>query len=573
MKKTLLLLSCGLLLLMGSLRAQNTIPLPNSSFEQWYQHQGYSITVFFTEMPIYDTFSMPMGWEPLNYPVNETMSIMGMPLSINTNLPLIKVNRETGVVPDGSSAVKLQTIKIEDIINSTVYALASSSLDPTLVQTIFPSVLATAELNVEALMPFITSSLTSNLDALLDTLLSADASNYISGGLPLNGLKPATLTGSYKYHSAVSGDNGGVFMLGTRYDSVNHRRQVVGGGFNLALTDIAEYAPFQVDYMPLTVPAIAPDTLVVVIASSVSTNMQQGSYLCVDNLQLFTAPDTCSDVVGLSVENQVVDAFPEMVLSWGSNAPVVHWEVEYGPQGFTPGNGTLEVTTTPSFEIYPLEISGVLLPDTWYDFYVRSVCDDGIYGDYDSVHYHTSCASVSNLTVHGSGDELAVNANNMIEGYTVSWTDTYSDSWTVYYGIYDSRFPDNWGIAVSVDTPFFQLPPLQPGKLYTVAVTADCGPDVGGRTSLVEFRTISLSSIADADDVALSVTPNPANGRCQVFTDGLPATLKLFSLDGRLLQEVTTDGTPVTLTLSLKGLCLLQATTIKGTTTRILLNQ
>jgi hypothetical protein len=55
-------------------------------------------------------------------------------------------------------------------------------------------------------------------------------------------------------------------------------------------------------------------------------------------------------------------------LNWDQNGSVVSWDVEYGPAGFTRGNGTLINTTSK-----PLSITG-LNSVTSYDFYVRSNC-------------------------------------------------------------------------------------------------------------------------------------------------------------------------------------------------------
>ena len=54
---------------------------------------------------------------------------------------------------------------------------------------------------------------------------------------------------------------------------------------------------------------------------------------------------------------------------------------------------------------------------------------------------------------------------------------------------------------------------------------------------------------------------------------GEAAELKLYSLDGRLLQTVTTEGSTVTLQLPAQGVFLLQATTASGTATRKIISK
>lgn len=403
MKKNITLFFLSFIFMGLSGRAQTPMTIPNGSFEQWTSHDGYSVTVIFVPLSVYDTFSTPNVWNFPSYPVNQTLSFMGMNVDINTAVPLVKTTRETGTVPDGNTALKLHTIKLEDIVNPTVLTLAASYIDSSLTQQVIPSVLTTGDINIESFIPLISNLMsgTGSIFSLLPTLLTEDVNNYFTGGLPLNGFKPGRITGSYKYHSAVSGDNGGVMMLGTRYNTSTHKREVVGGGINISLTDVNAFTPFEVEYQPLSAlvpgsPNYKPDSLIVILFSSAGTNMQQGSYLCLDNLELWPAPDTCASILDITVTNQV--------LTWVGSSQPDRWQVEYGPQGFQYGSGTVVETEHSYLELS----SGLLSPDTWYDFYVRSVCDDTIYGDWDSVQYHTP--SVEGIN-EASNPQLTVRPN------------------------------------------------------------------------------------------------------------------------------------------------------------------
>lgn len=670
MKKIVLFMSLGIMLVGGMfhipLQAQVSMTIPNGGFEQWSSHSGYSVTVLFVPISVYNSYSTPSTWNYLIYPVNETVSLMGMNVNINTSVPIVKTTQETGVVPEGSKAVKLHTIMLEDIVSSTVLSVAGSYLDPSLSQQVIPSVLLTGEVDIDAFIPLLSDLMSGSGDifSMLPALLSEDVNDYITGGLALDGFRPGRLTGSYKYHSAVGGDNGGVMMLGTRYNNATHRREIVGAGFNISLVDTGAYTPFEVEYLPLGElvpgsPNREPDSLIVMLFSSASMNMQQGSYLCLDNLMLWPAPDTCADITALAavpqihettlnwsiadsadsfeieygpvgfplgsgntatsavtslvlngldagttydayvrticsdsvygewsnvqfttytdtcasvldlmMQNTVYDAPPEMVLTWHGSSLPDRWEVEYGPQGFALGTGITVETAEPYFEIYPLERNHTLSPNTWYDFYVRSVCGNDVYGDWDSVHYLTPCAEVSALVV--KGDNTSVTADNLISGYSVSWTDnTDTRRWSVYYGIYSSEFPDSWGTYVMVDTPYFEFPPLVPERRYTVEVTALCAEDNYGEPEMVSFDTPAIVGIETADAVTLTVSPNPAHEQCEVsLSDNRPVELELYSLDGRLLQTLSTDGQTVTLCLPSQGVFLLRASTSLGTTTQ-----
>ncbi len=754
---------CFALLLLQSIGfSQTSMAVPHGSFEQWTAHSGYNVSFLGMALPVYSDYSTPTGWDYLAYPVNETFSALGTNITVNTTIPLVRVSQETGTVPDSNTAVKLQTFMLNEIVTGLVYTLAAPNLDPMLTSTVFPSILLTGSLNPDSLMPIVTTLLdnTDSVESMLVGLAGTDVNNLITGGIALGSFEPSRLTGSYKYHSGDSADNGGVLMLGTHYNTTTHRREVVGGGLNIALTDATSYTPFTVEYQSLheldaTFAEQTPDSLIILLVSSASENREQGSYLCVDNLWLWqdssgvvpptpdtcagvtglaavpaihnaslswtavtgaigyeleygtagfthgsgtmvyptsntavlnglaantaydvyvraicsgttygdwasvtftTLPDTCADVVGLTAVPGIHEAvlnwnttatvdgyeleygtagfaqgngttihpsagtatltglaantaydvyvrtvcntttygewssvnfttqpdtcanvrwieavnvagndgpFPQMELQWLGSSQPDHWEVEYGLQGFEPGNGTLAETNETSFAIYELEQQDVLQPNTWYDFYVRSVCEGGVYGEWNSVHYRTFCASVEDLTL--VDDNVSVNADNLIEGYRVTWGDNSGTAqWTVNYGTPNVY---NWHSA-TVNEPTFQLEPLTPNTLYQVEVSALCGDDNYGDVRYVEFTTINVG-IAEADVSALTVSPNPANGVCVVdLSSGEPAELKLYSLDGRLLLTIAYTGTPVELQLPSQGVFLLHATTSAGTVTR-----
>ena len=676
MTKRLHVLLLGLLLLGSSLRAQTSMPVPHGSFEQWVSHPGYSVSFFGLSMPIFDTFSSPVGWDYLAYPVNETLPVPGLPISINTTIPLLKVERLTGSVPDSSTAVRLQTFMLEDMVDANIYSLVSGMLDSMLTHTVFPTVLSTGTVDLETFIPIV-SNLFSGMDSieqLLVSLAQMDVNELITGGIPLGGFVPSRLTGSYKYQSADSGDNGGVLLLGTHYNTLTQQRDVVGVGANIALTDISNFAPFTVDYTPLHVmepsfPEQSPDSLIILILSSISDSMQRGSSLCVDNLMLWhdsippAAPDTCAHIVGLTAipdihecvlnwsTTAVVDSFEleyglagftqgsgttlsltnntatltslaansaydiylrtrcsdsiygdwtflqfqtgqdtcarvldltlqvvpdtyEYEIRWWSATQPHHWEVEYGLQGFEPGNGTVVTTTEPYFGIYTID--NTLQPNTWYDFYVRSVCDGDIYGEWDSVHYRTACATVQNLAVEGEGN-LTFTLDSLVSGYKVTWTDTTATTeWMVEYTLVGPGQPDlpPRPVSATVNAPEFNLPPLRPDHRYRVEVRALCGEGNMGEIMMVVFVTAPLPvGIAESGQTRLAVSPNPAQGRCTVSLEGdETAELKLFSLDGRCLQTIQYVGSPVQILLPSQGVFLLQATTPSAVVTRRIVN-
>ena len=659
MKRFIVFLSLCILLATGVSRAQVPITLPNGSFEQWTNHQGYTVMVF---VQVYSSYTTPTNWNYLSYPVNESLGT----ITINTNIPLIKASKVTGNVPDGNNAVKLQTFMLSDIISSTVLNLAGDAIDSSLRQQVIPSILTTGAIDVESVLPLVTNMLSGSGDilAMLPTLLTMDVNDYVSGGIDLGGYRPGRLTGSYKYQSATSGDNGAVIMVGTRHNTVTNKRDIVGVGLNLSLYDTNEYTPFEVEYMPLNalvggMPSPDPDSVIVIAVSSASTNMQQGSALILDNLVLWSAPDTCADITSLTAvpgiheavlnwsvidpadgfeieygeqgfepgtstvdtltgttltitgldANTQYDAYvrtvcsdtvygdwsmvqfttgddtcatvvsialndisngsePQMVLQWSGSSTPGHWELGYGTHNFVHGTGTTVTVLGTSYDIYQLELQS----NTEYDFYVRSVCDSSIYGDWAMVSYRTPCAPIEALTV--SGSNITATGDNMLHGYVASWTDNSgTNQWHVMYGIYGTP-EDAWGTTTTVLEPLYALPALMPETMYTVAVIPSCGNGNFGPIARASFTTENLMGIDNAGTMVLRATPNPAHGQCTVTAaNGKPAELRLYSLDGHLLQTITSIGEPVVLQLPATGVFLLEAYSAEGASIMKIVNE
>lgn len=397
---TLLLLSLFFLLSL-KLFGQNEstiIPLTNNGFESWSTGNGYNVSVLFFSLPVYDSYTYPTGWNYPTYPVNETITYSGMNVNVNTDLPLLKVSNETSGVPEGSHAIMLQSFMLSDIINPTVYNLASSSFDESLTTTVFPTVMSTGVIDIDQLLPLM-DDLTGNfgnLSQLVSVFAGVDLNTLIAGGISLNGEIMGRMTGYYKYASAVGGDNGGVLLLGSKYNSATHRRELVGVGYTTALTDVSNYTPFEINYSPLseidsTYTYVQADSLVIMLLSSANTSPQQGSSLYLDNLQLWTGfppvvvSDTCSAVFNLTVNS--VDT-THASLSWTYEGTPDHFESEYGTQGFVLGQGTPVTPAGSSLSLLNLA------PDTYYDVYVRSVCGDDVRSEWSMVTLHTDTLPV-----------------------------------------------------------------------------------------------------------------------------------------------------------------------------------
>ena len=562
MKKVILFFALGLTVI--GLRAQTPMPLPGGSFEQWETHPGYSVTVLFMPLSVYGSYTTPTGWSHLSYPVNESTSVYGMTVNINTSVPLVNASPDTAGAPDSAKAARLQTIMLSDIIKPTVLSMAGDMIDSTLQQTVFPSILSIGELDLVALMPLLTSALgdMSNIEAMIPTLLTMDVNDYVSGGLPLDGFRPASLTGNYKYQSAVSGDNGGIVLVGTHYNPVTHHRDIVGAGASLSLTDTPTYIPFTIEYAPLSdiIPgssAEAPDSLIVLILSSASQNMQQGSVLWVDNLVLWSTPDTCAAITGINATAGIHDA----TLAWSTTDPADAFELEYGQAGFVPGSGNAVTTTGTTYTLDGLTAA------TQYVVWIRTLCSDSIYGEWSSFSFTTApdtCATVLDLAV--AGDE-----NNAL----LTWRgSSQPDHWEVEYG--EQGFSHGNGTTIETNDTQLELTAieLQSDTWYDFHVRAVC--DVYGGWASVQYHTpapaVGIEN-AFGDRNQINIYPNPANGMCVVsLRNEGPAELHLYSLDGRLVQTVAIADSSATLQLYEQGIYLLKAVTPHGISTYKIIN-
>lgn len=555
--------------------AQISMNVPNGSFEQWTSHQGYSVSALIMSIPVYNSYSTPTGWNHLSYPVNETVSVMGFNVNINTDLPLIIASQETGTVPDGNSAAKLQTFMLSDIISSTVYSMAASSIDTTLTNMVFPSVLSTGAVNIDHFIP-IMNTLISNMDsieALLASMATEDVNYYITGGISLGGLEPTRLTGSYKYHSAVSGDNGGVLILGTRYNSTLNKRELVGGGVNIDLTDCTDYTPFTVAYQSLheydaTYPEQAPDSLIVMLVSSASMNRQQGSWICVDNLVLWQ--DTCAAIVDAAA----VPDIHEAVLSWSTSDSVAGFELVYAPYGATEPEETTVSLTTSSYTLTGLEAS------TRYDVMIRTVCSNNIYGDWNYFHFTTladTCARVTSIEVDSSN--ASITADHLAAGYVATWTSSYEpDGWIVTCS--SDSTAQAIEITDTVQTPTYIFEPLLPEQQYTLTVTAFCSDSILGVGQTVVFTTLADTTTTDTTTTdttttvaietqlsiphpQLSVFPNPAKDRLTVESHGEAIEgIEVYDIHWKLVLEAKSSAIDVSRIPS--GVYFLRVKTVDG---------
>ncbi len=393
MKKNILI---AFILAATSLTAQTYMPVPRGSFEQWENHPGDSISFMgMISMPVYGSYSTPTGWDIPTFSINDTFPVLGASLPVNISIPLALIHRDSSeYVPDSSSALVLQTFKLSDIVDPSVYSIASAFLDPSLIDAVIPSIAATGTFNIEKLLPLMDNLIASqsNLSWLLNMMDTADLNDYISGGFPLNGFEPTALRGSFKFRpkNYFDIDNGTILAFGTRYDTLTHRRILVSAGsHNLYPNfdgDTVHYFPFELeiasltDYYPAEYAYYTADTMIIVAVSSSSEKRLQGSQLFIDSLILEHIDPPCGRVDSIYADSVTTAAAH---IHWTNTLVPTRWEVEYGRQGFARGRGTTREVTDSTIYIIGLDAA------TSYDIYIRTICDDSSHSSWCYFNFTT----------------------------------------------------------------------------------------------------------------------------------------------------------------------------------------
>jgi len=388
MKKTALLVILLVAAVLGTPSAkaqvvQDTMDVPFGVFEEWNSYPADSLSLMggMVTIPVNYDYQLPTGWGVPVYSLNDTFDYSGITFPVSLSLPVAVVYPDTVNAPQGSKALVAETFRFQDIMTPTAYTLATNLLDSTLTSTVLPSLLVTGGINLDSILPLL-DRLTGNsadMSWLLDLVDSSDINDYLTGGFPLNGFKPGKMIGKYIYIDPGLGDdddNAAVIMIGTRYDTLQHRRMLVGAGVKtlFELYDTVNYEPFEFEYTslssyyPESYGYYEADSMIVVIVSSASDKgLQYGSRLFIDELQIVRQPDPCGQVTNLHVEE---NAPLYLHLTWNNTSEPDSWEVEYGMAGFVRGAGTTVTVTDSNAYFYSLEFN------TWYDFYVHGICGD-----------------------------------------------------------------------------------------------------------------------------------------------------------------------------------------------------
>ena len=143
----------------------------------------------------------------------------------------------------------------------------------------------------------------------------------------------------------------------------------------------------------------------------------------VDNITVDVIP-TCPKPNSLSVTNITENS---ITLGWNDPASSSSWNIEYGPAGFTQGQGTVVVANS-----NPFTITG-LTANTNYTFYVQSNCGGGDLSSFSSAYSaRTACDAITTLPFTEGFDNYGTGTAT---AYPPCWTkySTYTNSTALPY--------------------------------------------------------------------------------------------------------------------------------------------
>ena len=223
------------------------------------------------------------------------------------------------------------------------------------------------------------------------------------------------------------------------------------------------------------------------------------NYGYVDNVKVELIP-SCPKPTQVHASNVTANT---ITLGWTENGSATSWVIEYGPAGFTIGNGTTENASTNPYTISNLNAS------TTYDFYVKSECDGGEYSNFSSVYSTaTACDAISQLP--------------------------YIDNFDAY-GTGEGHYPNCWGKinTYSSDRPYVSATHYGTGVgslyfyagtsgTYNIAVTPPFDASIPVNTLQATFMYRASSA---SDKLIIGVMTNPTDANTFVPIDTvLPAS-------------------------------------------------
>ena len=278
-------------------------------------------------------------------------------------------------------------------------------------------------------------------------------------------------------------------------------------------------------------------------------------YSYIDNLVIEEVP-TCQKPMHVTSANATTTSIE---LSWDQIGQPVSWEIEYGPNGFTPGTGTTVTATTNSYTVTGLN------PSSAYDFYVTADCGGGDVSSTSFVYTAaTACAAIAILPYTENFDAYSTGTTS----YPLCWSriNTYSSvrpyvNSTCFAGVGSLYFygtPSTYNIAI---TPEFNasipINTLQATFMYRASSVANDRLIVGVMTNptdagtFVPVDTVYPAGIATSwvkKEVVFS--DYTGNGHYIAFYNGNPSANCYSYMDNLVIEPIPSCTKPKNLTVS-----------------------
>ncbi len=185
-----------------------------------------------------------------------------------------------------------------------------------------------------------------------------------------------------------------------------------------------------------------------------STSYQYFYYVKVNQCPFEATTLTTSNVTGNTVD-----------LAWEADETVTSFQVQYGEQGFTVGEGTtVDVTDTTALTISELNY------ETAYDFYVRVVCagDNGVWAGPVSATTAPACSDPTNLSFEFTTAQLSWNKGEW--GTPTQYNVRYKEE-----GAEEYTTATVTPVDMAEYVPFYTISGLQSNVTYEMGVQSVCG--------------------------------------------------------------------------------------------------
>ena len=180
---------------------------------------------------------------------------------------------------------------------------------------------------------------------------------------------------SYPMELDLYNCTGGTYSYGTRvwidcdHNGLFDTYELLQDSYNSLAPLVTVNVPFNI-----TIPSTALSGLtrmrIVIIESNAAPN-PCGTYNwgeTEDYMVNISAPPTCPQPTALTVVQATLN---DAQLSWVAGGSETQWEIQYGPQGFALGTGTIIPVATNPFTLTNLT------PNSFYQVYVRAICTPG----------------------------------------------------------------------------------------------------------------------------------------------------------------------------------------------------